>query len=412
LNSAPLIVGLDIGTTKVCALVGTLTADRKVDVRGLGMAPSAGLRKGVIVDSDATSDAVHKAGEEAARMSDLPLTGAHVYVGVTGDHVESFNCRGQVDIHRPNNEVLSADIDRVKAAALNGVQTATRDILLERPRAFTVDGQSGVVDPVGLTGQVLGVDLHVVTGEHRFLDAVRRCVDKVGLPVDSLVLEAVATGEAVTTPQERELGCAVLDLGGGTTDIAIYVDGELVHTSAIPVGGAHVTYDLAYGLEAAYPRAEEIKVRYACAQSELCDPDGAIAYTNVRNEPVQAEHSFLAEVIGPRIEELFELVAADIAAAGIDVHQLGAGVILSGGASRLTGCLAVARRVLQVMVREAQPIDVVGHAARVAGPQFATAVGLLRVGGIDQLKRLRRIEETSFVGRMRTFWRNFTRLFD
>lgn len=412
MNGVPLIVGLDIGTTKVCTLVGTLNEERRVEVRGVGMSVSAGLRKGVIVDPDATSEAVRASSEEAARMAGIPLTGAHIYVGVTGDHFESFNCRGAVDIQRPNNEILAADIERVKTAAVNGVASATRDIMLERPRDFVVDGRAGISDPVGLSGSRLEVDLHVVTGEHRFLDAVRRCVDRVGLPVDSLVLEAVATGEAVTTPQERELGCAVLDLGGGTTDVAVYMDGVMVHTSAIPVGGAHVTCDLAFGLEAPYPRAEEIKVRYACAQPELCDPEGAVAYINVRGESVQAEHTFLAEVVGPRMEELFELVAADLLRAGIPMTQLGAGVILSGGASRLTGTLAIARQTLKVLVREAQPIDVVGHAARVAGPQFSTAVGLLRVGGLDQLRLLKRHEETSFLARMRTFWRNFTRLFE
>ncbi|MBI5832095.1 MAG: cell division protein FtsA [Armatimonadetes bacterium] len=411
-NQVPLIVGLDIGTTKVCTLVGILTEDHKVEVRGIGIAPSVGLRKGVIVDLGATSEAIRRSGDEAARMCGLPLTSAHVYVGVTGDHVDSFVCHGAVTIDRPDHDILPADVDRVKAMAVNGVQTATRDILLERPREFSVDGQRGISDPVHMSGERLEVDLHVVTGEHRFLDQVRQCVDQAGLPVDSLILEAVATGEAVLTADERKLGCAVLDLGGGTTDVAVYLDGELAHTSAIPVGGAHVTFDLSYGLQAPYQKAEDIKVRYACAQPELCDPDGVIQYVNVRGEQCEAEHAFLAEVVGPRMEELFELVGKDLYRAGIDLTQLGAGVVLTGGASRLTGTLAVARNVLGVLVREAQPIDVVGHAARVAGPQFSTGVGLVRIGGMDQLKRIQHTEETSFIARMRTFWRNFTRLFD
>ena len=407
-----MIVGLDVGTTKVCALVGTLTDDHRVDVRGVGLAPSVGLRRGVVINLDGTSDAVRKAQTLAQQMAAQALTGAHVYVGVTGDHVHSFNCTGSVDIQRANDEILSADIDRVKAAAANGVQTIDRDIILERPREFRVDGQPGLSDPVHMTGTNLEVVLHVVTGERRFLEDVRRAVENADLPVDSLVLEAVATGEAVTTAEERELGCAVLDLGGGTGDLAVYLDGHLAHTSAIPVGGAHVSYDLSYGLEAPYPTAEQIKLQHGCAVSELCEPERVIEYQNVHGEPCAVDQGFLAEIIGPRMEELFELLVADISKVGIDLHQLGAGVVLTGGASQLSGTLALARQMLQVMVREGRPLDVAGHAARVSGPQFSTAVGLVRCGGLDQLRQLQRREEDSFMGRMRTYWRNFTRLFD
>ncbi|NUQ00814.1 MAG: cell division protein FtsA [Armatimonadetes bacterium] len=412
MNAVPLIVGLDIGTTKVCTVVGALTDDHQIDIRGVGLTRSAGLRRGVIVDLEKTIEAVRQSQEDAQRMAGVPLTGAHVYVGVTGDHVDSFNCTGAVEIHRPNDEILASDVDRARAAAANGVQTAERDIILERPREFIVDGQVGISDPVHMTGRRLEVVLHVVTGEHRFLNEIRHCVERAGLGVDSLVLEAVATGEAITSREERELGCCVLDIGGGTTDLALYLDGHLAHTSAIPVGGAHVTYDLSYGLEVPYPLAEELKREYACASVELCDPDLLIPYRNVRHEECRAEQRFLAEIVGPRMEELFELVLADLARVKVDPRQLGAGIVLSGGASRLRGTLSVAREVLQVVVREGQPQQVVGHTERVAGPQFSTAVGLVRVGGMDQARKLQQIEETSFWGRMRTYWRNFTRLFD
>lgn len=412
LNAAPLIVGLDIGTTKVCALVGTLVEDQRVEVRGVGMARSAGLRKGVIVDLEGTMQAVRAAQDEAQQMASMPLTGAHVYVGVTGDHVDSFNCSGGIDIRRAGDEIVQADVDRVRAAAVNGVQTAERDIILERPREFIVDGRAGISDPVQLSGRRLEVVLHVVTGEHRFLNDVRLCVERAGLPVDSLILEAVATGEAVTRPEERQIGCCVLDLGGGTTDMAVYLDGYLAHTSAIPVGGAHVTYDLAYGLEAPYPLAEEIKREHACAKADLCDSTRVVKYRNVRDEEVEVEQLLLAEIVGPRMEELFELVLADLHRVGIDPRQLGAGIVITGGASRLTGTPALAREMVQVVVREGEPLDVGGHSNRVAGPEFSTAVGLLRCGCVDRVKHLMHVEETSFMGRMRTFWRNFTRLFD
>ncbi len=354
MNAVPLIVGLDIGTTKVCALVGTLDDDLRVDVRGVGTAPSAGLRRGVIVDLDGTVEAIRKAQDEAQKMAGLPLTGAHVYVGVTGDHLESFNCTGAIDIQRPNDEILPADVDRVKAAAANGAQTAERDIILERPREFIVDGRGDIADPVHMSGQRLEVVLHVVTGAHKFLDEIRRCVERAGSSVDSLVLEAVATGEAVTSAEERELGCCVLDIGGGTTDVAVYLDGHLAHTAAIPVGGAHVTYDLSYGLEASYPLAEQIKKEHASALSDLCDPAAVVEYRNVRDEPCRAEQIFLSEIVGPRMEELFELVLQDLGRVRIEPNQLGAGVVLSGGGSRLNGTLALARESLQVMVREAE----------------------------------------------------------
>ncbi len=409
---APLIVGLDVGTTKVCTLVGTLAEERRVEVRGFGVAPSVGLRRGSIVDAAGTIEAIRRSHEEAQRMAGFSLSGAHVYVGVTGDHVESFEVRGSVEIRRPNDEILQADVDRVRAAALNGLQTPERDILIDRPREFTVDGQGGLSDPVHLTGRQLDVRLHVVTGAHRFLDGVRQCVERAGLPVDSLLLEAVATGEAVTRPEERQLGCCVLDLGGGTTDLAVYLDGQLAHTSAIPVGGAHVSADLSYGLECPYPLAEQLKKAHASALGDLCDPAAVVDYQNVHGEGTAVEQVFLAEIVGARMEELFELVLADLRRVGLDPRQLGAGVVLTGGASRLNGALALARQVLQVTVREGQPLDVFGHSQRVSGPEWSTAVGLIRCGGLDQLGRLQRLEERSFVGRWRTFWRNFTRLFD
>lgn len=412
MNGPPLIVGLDVGTTKVCALVGTLTEDHRVEVRGIGVAPSAGLRRGVVLSVEGISESVRQARTQAQQMVGQPLTGAHVYVGVTGDHLDSLNCTGVVPIQRPGDEILSTDVDRAKGAAAGGVQTADRDIILERPREFVVDGQRGISNPVHMTGTRLEVVMHVVTGERRFLDDVRRAVEGADLPVDSLMVEAVATGEAVTTAEERELGCLVIDLGGGTADVAVFLDGHLAHTSAVPVGGCHVTYDLSYGLEAPYPQAEQIKLDHGCALVELCDPQRVIAYENVRGEPCEVEQTYLAEIIGPRMEELLELVLADLQRAEIRPRQLGAGAVLTGGGSRLTGTIALARQLLGVSVREGKPLDVTGHAARVAGPQFATAVGLVRLGGLDQLSRQQHREETSLMGRMRTFWRNFTRLFD
>ncbi|MBI2300779.1 MAG: cell division protein FtsA [Armatimonadetes bacterium] len=412
MNGPPLIVGLDIGTTKVCTLVGTLTDDHKVEVRGVGMHPSVGLRRGVVLDIAGIADCVRRSHLLAQQMAGQPLTGAHVYVGVTGEHVDSFNTTGAVDIQRPKNEILPSDVERVLTAASNGIATVDRDIILDRPREYIVDGRRGISDPVHMTGTRLEVVLHVVTGQRRFLNDVRASVEKAELPVDSLVLEAVATGEAVTTPEERQLGVAVLDLGGGTADLAVYLDGSLAHTSAIPVGGCHVTYDLSYGLQAPYPSAEQIKVQDGCALLELCDPDKTILYRDVHGEECARDHAFLAEIIGPRMEELFELVLADMTRVGIGPRQLGAGLVLTGGGCQLTGSLPLARQKLGVMVREGRPLDVTGHAARVALPQFATAVGLVRCGGLDQLQKHQVREASSVMGKLRTFWRNFARLFD
>ncbi|MCC7492199.1 MAG: cell division protein FtsA [Fimbriimonadaceae bacterium] len=412
MNAVPLIVGLDIGTTKVCTLIGVLTEDQRVEVRGVGMAPSAGLRRGAVIDPEGITEAIRRSADAAQRASGLNLSGAHVYVGVTGDHVASLNCEGRVSIQRPNDEIQIADVDRVKAAAVNRLQSATHDILLERPREFRIDGRGGISDPLHLTGRELEVVLHVVTAERRFMEQVQHCVERAGLPVDQLVLESVATGEAVCRKEEHQLGVCVLDLGGGTCDLAVYLDGQLAHTAAIPVGGAHVTYDLSYGLEAPYPLAEKLKREHAGAITTVCDPTALVSYRNVRGDDVQVEQVFLAEIVGPRMEELFELVLEDLARAGLQPRQFGAGVVLSGGASRLAGTLALARQMLGVMVRDGQPIEVLGQSQQVAGPEYSTAVGLLKWGGADQAARLLKLEQRSVIARMRSFWRRFTGLFE
>lgn len=412
MSETPVIVGLDIGTTKVCALIGSLTDEQRVDVRGVGTAASAGLRKGLIVDTAATTAAIATAVEAARQMAETVLDGAHVYVGVTGDHLESVNRQGGVEIERPNDEILPVDVDRVRAAAAGSVQVGDREIVLERAREFVVDGRGGITNPVHMSGRRLEVSLHIVTGQRQFLDQLRQVVEKADLPVDSLVVQAMAAGEAVTGADERNLGCAVLDCGGGTTDVGVFLDGVLAHTAALPVGGAHVTYDLSYGLESPYPVAEALKLEHGCALAELCEPGRQVTYQRADGGEATVEQSLLGEIIQPRIEELFELLLANLASVGIEPSQLGSGLVLTGGGSRLVGLAPLARKLTQAAVRESGPIEVVGHAAQVAGPQFAAAVGLLRCGGLDQRRLTEQTDDTSLAGRLKSFYRMWKSAFD
>lgn len=407
-----MIVGLDIGSTKVCALVGGLTDADQVEVIGVGLAPSVGLRKGTIIDAAGTADAIRAAVDEARSTAQTGLEGAHVYVGVTGDHLESLNSVGAVDIERPNDQIQPADVDRVRAAAAAATQAADREVLLERPREFVIDGRGGVTDPVGCTGRRLELALHVVTGQRQFLDQVRDVVEKAGLPVDGLVVEAVATGEAVTSVADRQQGCLVLDIGGGTSDVAVYLDGTLAHTAAIPVGGAHLSFDLSYGLETPYPTAEALKIEHGCALVELCDPQRQVTYQRADGDEATVPQTYLAEICQPRNEELLELILANLGPVGLVPRQLQGGVILTGGASRLAGLPTLVRRQWQAAVREGQPLGVTGLAARVAGPQFSTAVGLVRFGAGDQTEEAGPASDASLASRLKGLYRYLMSQFD
>ncbi|HIE50217.1 MAG TPA: cell division protein FtsA [Armatimonadetes bacterium] len=395
------LVGLDIGTTKVCTVVGEITPNDLVHIRGVGIAASPGLRRGVVIDLEGTVEAIRVATEKAQRMAGVEIVEA--YVGITGEHLTSFNRRGSVNITRPHFEITRMDMERAKEAALKGVLGAEREVVLKAPRDFIIDGQNGITSPLGLSGQKLEVEMHVVTGTRTFLENVRKCVESAGLKVARLIVQPVAASEAVTTSEERRLGVAVLDIGAGTTDLAMYLNGHLAHTATVPVGGGHVSYDLAFGLGIPYPEAEQVKLDAGCARLDLADPQRTVTVKGVEGEVREVSVRTMASIIEPRMEELLEIAGAELNRIR-PVRRLGAGIVLTGGGSLLPGLTQLTREVLMVHARLGEPTRLLGQDEKVRGPQFAAAVGLLRCGWLDW-EQQRQAKGHKFWLRLRALWK-------
>jgi cell division protein FtsA len=373
-----IIVGLDIGTTKVCTIVGELAEGDRIDVLGVGLAPSTGLRKGVVIDIDSTVQAIEQSVRQAERVGGVHI--GSVFVGVTGEHIASLNSRGVVAIDGEAPEVTDAHVERATEAARVIVLPPDRRILHNIPRTYIVDGQEGVRHPVGMAAQRLEVETHVVTGAATLVENVVRCVRKAGLSVEEVVLEPLASGLAVVTEAERAIGCVLVDIGGGTTDLALYAAGGLYHTAAIPVGGNHVTYDLCVGLKLPPQRGELIKKEHGVALAEWA---GDAEFVEVQglgdSEPRELPRRLLGEIIEPRMFQLFTLVREEIARVGME-ESLPAGVILTGGGAELYGAAEVAHRVLQMPVRIGRPRNVGSLSETINNPVYATAVGLVHYG--------------------------------
>jgi cell division protein FtsA len=378
-----IIVGLDIGTTKVCTLVGELTEGDRIDILGVGLAPSTGLRKGIVVDIDSTVKAIEESVRQAERMGGVHI--GSVVVGVTGEHIASLNSRGVVAIPEGEQEISETHVQRATEAARVIVLPPDRQILHNIPRTFIVDGQEGVRHPVGMAAQRLEVETHVVTGAATMVENVVRCVRKAGLTVEDVVLEPLASGLAVVTEAEKAIGCVLVDIGGGTTDLAIYAGGGLYHTAALPVGGNHVTYDLCVGLRVPPQRGEELKKEHGAALAEWV-LDGEYISVQRLGDPEAQElpRRLLAEIIEPRITQLFGLVRDEIARVGME-ENVPAGLILSGGGAQLYGTAEVAQRILQMPVRIGRPRNIGSLADTVDNPIYATAVGLVQYGASRQV---------------------------
>ncbi len=369
----PTIVAIDIGTTKVCALVAELD-DRAASVIGIGTAPSDGLRKGVVIDIDRTVQAVAAAVEAAERMSGYKVRSA--LVGVSGNHISSQNSRGMVAIsgHR---DVADDDTRRAIEAARAVSVPNTRQILHVIPRGYVVDGQAGVRDPIGMTAVRLEVETHIVTASATSVQNLSKCVEHAGVAIDELVLSPLATAEAVLTDEDRELGVALVDIGGDTSDVAIFQDGSISHAATIPIGGRSVTSDLGIVLRVAPDSAEQVKLRYATALPLEVDPDEVVQITSIGEElPHGVTRRHISEIVQFRIQELFELVAAEIEAAGA-TNRLQAGLVLTGGGALLPGIGRTARDQLGMAARMTGPHGLGGLTDQIAGPQFAAASGLL-----------------------------------
>lgn len=371
-----LIVGLDIGTSKVVALVGKIKPDGSIEVAGLGTQPSRGMKKSVVVDIESTVRSIQRAIEEAELMADCKIYG--VYVGIAGSHVRSLNSHGIVAIR--DREVAGADIDRVIDAAQAVAVPADQKILHVLPQEYLVDNQGGVKEPVGMSGVRLEAKVHLVTCAVNAGQNIEKCVRRCGLEVEDMILEQLASSYAVLTDDERELGVCMVDIGGGTTDIAIFTEGAIRHTANIPVAGDQVTNDIAMALRTPKQNADEIKIRYACALTQLVGPDENINVPSVGDRPPRTlQRQTLAEVVEPRYDELFTLIQQEIRRSGFE-NLIPGGIVLTGGSSRIEGAVDLAEEIFHMPVRIGVPQGVSGLADMVRNPIYSTAVGLLLYG--------------------------------
>jgi cell division protein FtsA len=377
-----IIVGLDIGTTKVCTIVGELAEEGRIDVLGVGLAPSTGLRKGIVIDIDSTARAIEQSVRQAERMGGVHI--GSVYLGVTGEHIASLNSRGVVAIAEGEREITDAHVQRATEAARVIVLPPDRQILHNIPRTFVVDGQEGVRHPIGMAAQRLEVETHVVTGAAALVENVIRCARQAGLTVEEVVLEPIAAGLAVVTEAEKAIGCVLADIGGGTTDLAIYWGGGLFHTAALPVGGNHVTYDLCVGLRLPPQRGEQIKKEHGAALTDWVLDDEFVEVQRLGDtEPQELPRRLIAEIIEPRMTQLFTMVREEISRVGME-DSVPAGLILSGGGAQLYGTAEIAQRILQMPVRIGRPRNVGALAEMVDNSIYATGVGLVQYGASKQ----------------------------
>lgn len=369
------VVGLDIGTSKVCTVVGEMLDDGSVDIIGLGMAESKGLKRGAVVNLEAAVDSIKKSVEEAELMAGVEIGSAHL--AVSGPHLRGFNSRGVVAVAGKNREITREDVRRALDAARAVSLPSGREILHVLPQDFVVDDQDGIGAPVGMTGARLEVNVHIVTGAITASQNLVACVNRAGVEVVETVIGQLAAAESVLTPDEKELGVALLDVGGGTADLAIFERGSLWHTAVVGVGGDHFTNDIAVGLRTPIPEAEKVKRRSGCALSSMVDEDETIEVASVGGRrPRLMARRILTEILQPRAEELFHLVWDEITKAGHE-KALNSGLVLTGGGAHLEGLAEIAEQIFDMPVRRGMPSGVGGLADHVANPACATAVGLV-----------------------------------
>lgn len=369
-----IIFGLDIGTTKVCALVGEVREGR-LRIIGLGVEKARGMRKGMITDVGEASLAIAAAIEKAEQTSGYALSRA--VVSMAGEHIQSTNSRGTAAIGRNNDGISSEDIDRAMDAAQAISLPHNRQIVHIVPRHFTIDDHDGVRNPLGMHGFRLEVETHIVTAATPALMNLAKCTDSINLQAEEFVLNVLASGEAVLEPTEREMGVIVADIGGGTTDIALYMQGMVWHTRVIPVGGNHITNDIAIGLRVPFEVAEQVKLRYGDCRPHEIDSDSIFTVEPFGGEKIQVGRQDLAYVVEARVEEMFQLILQDIRRSGYD-GLLPAGIVLTGGTAQVRGISQIAQRVLGVPARVASPKNLVGLVETLHNPAYATSVGLLR----------------------------------
>ncbi|MFY9178699.1 MAG: cell division protein FtsA [Venatoribacter sp.] len=368
-----MLVGLDIGTSKIVCIVGELNSGGGIEIVGLGSHPSRGLKKGVVVNIESTVQSIKRAVEDAELMAGVRIHS--VYAGVAGSHIQSMSSNGIVAVR--DREITELDIERVIDAAQAVAIPQDQRILHVLPQEFVVDKQEGIKEPVGMSGVRLEAKVHLVTGAVNAIQNIERCVQRCDLHIDDIILEQLASSYAVLTEDERELGVCLVDIGGGTTDIAIFIDGAIAYTSVIPIAGDQVTNDIAMALRTPTQHAEAIKTKYACALMQLARSDETIKVPSVGDRPARdLSRQSLAEVVEPRYEELFSLIQNEIKRSGFE-DLIAAGVVLTGGTAKMEGAVELAEEIFHVPVRLARPIGVNGLTDVINNPIYSTAVGLL-----------------------------------
>ena len=401
-----LIVGLDIGTSKIVAIVSEVTPEGALNVIGLGTQPSRGLKKGVVVNIEATMASIQRVLEEAELMADCKING--VYTGIAGSHIRGFNSHGMVAIKE--KEVTQADIDRVIETAKAIAIPNDQQILHVLPQEFIIDGQEDVKEPLGMSGVRLEVKVHIVTGAVSAAENITKCVRRCGLEVRDLILQPLASALAVLSDDERELGVCLIDIGGGTTDIAVFTGGSIRHTAVIPIAGDQVTNDIAMALRTPTKEAEDLKRTHGCALKQLASASDIIEVPGVGERgPRQLSRQTLAEVIEPRIEELFALVQANLRQSGFE-ELISSGIVLTGGSSVMKGMVELGEEIFHMPVRVGAPSYMGGLADVVRNPRYSTAVGLL-LEGRDQFLRQELMRSQisgvqSVIERMKSWWKS------
>ena len=400
-----LIVGLDIGTTKICAVVtghaGPEGGD--VDIIGIGSHPSRGMRKGVVIDIDATVDSIRKAVDEAEMMAGCEVNS--VYAGIAGGHIEARNELGMIAIK--DREVKPADVKRVIEQAQAVAIPADREVIHVIPQEYEIDGQDGISQPVGMSGVRLIARVHMVTAAVTSAQNIVKCCNRAGLNVIDIVLEPIASAEAVLAVDERQLGVALVDIGGGTTDLAVFQQGSIKHSAVLSLGGYHLTNDAAVGLRTPFDQAERIKRRFGCASPRFLAQDELLVVPSVGGRaPREIDRKVLAEFLEPRIEEILTLVREELARTGF-LDQIPCGIVLTGGSSALDGMPEMAEEIFELPVRRGTPRGIGGLVDRVQGPEFATGVGLALWGSKRDAKPRFRVYDGSTFRKVRARMREW-----
>ena len=390
-----IVVGLDIGTTKICAVVGEISND-DINIIGIGTSPSIGLRKGVVVNIESTVESIKKAVEEAELMAGCEISS--VYAGIAGGHITGFNSRGIVAIK--GSEITQADVDRVIDAARAVAIPLDREVIHVLPQEYIVDDQTGIQNPVGMAGVRLEAKIHIVTGAVTSAHNIVKCANRSGLDVCDIVLESLASGEAVLTSEEKELGSALLDLGGGTSDLAIFSGKNIKHTFVLGLGGNNLTNDIAIGVRAPLAEAEKIKTKYGTCLSHSISGDETIEVPGMGGrESRKLPRQILGEILEPRMEEIFSLIQREIYRAGME-GSINSGIVVTGGTALLHGISEIAESVFNLPVRIGRPSGISGLTDVVNNPMYATGVGLVIYGARNQVAKKFRIRDDNIFNKV------------